>query len=148
MNYLDWIANLVLVKKANGKWRLCVYFTYINKACPKDSFPLPKINQLVDATTWHELLNFLDVYSGYNQIHMHQPDQEHIAFLTDQGLYCYKVMPFSLKNSGATYQPLINKMFKEQIWKTMKVYVNDVLVKFFKSEEHINNLKESFKVLH
>ncbi|KAL5537985.1 hypothetical protein UlMin_045753 [Ulmus minor] len=78
---------------------------------------------------------------------MHQPDQEHTAFLTDQGLYCYKVMPFGLKNAGATYQRLVNKMFKQQIGKTMEVYVDDMLVKILKADEHINNLRESFEVL-
>ncbi|KAL5544666.1 hypothetical protein UlMin_008450 [Ulmus minor] len=82
-NYPDWIANVVLVKKANGNWR------------------------------------------------------EHTAFLTNQGLYCYKVMPFGLKNAGATYQRLVNKMFKNQIGKTMEVYVDDMLVKSLKTEEHI-----------
>ncbi|KAL5548398.1 hypothetical protein UlMin_003629 [Ulmus minor] len=67
-NYPDWIANVVLVKKANGNWRVCVDFTDLNRACPKDSFPLPRIDQLVDATTGHELLSFMDAYSGYNQI--------------------------------------------------------------------------------
>ncbi|KAL5570533.1 hypothetical protein UlMin_027108 [Ulmus minor] len=103
-NYPDWIANVILVKKANGNWRVCVDFTDLNCACPKDSFPLPKIDQLVDATAGHELLSFMDAYSGYNQIQMHEEDQEHTAFLTNQGLYCYKVMPFGLKNAGATYQ--------------------------------------------
>ncbi|KAL5555503.1 hypothetical protein UlMin_037739 [Ulmus minor] len=103
-NYPDWIANVVLVKKANGNWRVCVDFTDLNRACPKDSFPLPRIDQLVDATAGHELLSFMDAYSGYNQIRMHEGDQEHTAFLTNQGLYCYKVMPFGLKNAGATYQ--------------------------------------------
>ncbi|KAL5551303.1 hypothetical protein UlMin_001479 [Ulmus minor] len=92
-NYPDWIANVVLVKKANGNWRVCVNFTDLNRACPKDSFPLPRIDQLVDATAGHELLSFMDAYSGYNQIRMHEEDQEHTAFLTNQGLYCYKVMP-------------------------------------------------------
>ncbi|KAL5563381.1 hypothetical protein UlMin_033128 [Ulmus minor] len=78
---------------------------------------------------------------------MHQPDQEHTAFLTDQGLYCYKVMPFGLKNAGATYQRLVNKMFKQQIGKTMEVYVDDMLVKSLKVDEHIDNLRESFEVL-
>ena len=122
-------------------------FTDLNKASPKDSFLLPRIDQLVDATAGHELLSFMDAYSGYNQIQMHQPDQEHTVFLTDQGLYCYKVIPFSLKNVGATYQRLINKMFKQQIKKTMEVYVDDMLVKSLKADEHINNLKESFEIL-
>ncbi|KAL5571033.1 hypothetical protein UlMin_020630 [Ulmus minor] len=78
---------------------------------------------------------------------MHEEDQEHTAFLTNQGLYCYKVMPFGLKNAGATYQRLVNKMFKDQIGKTMEVYVDDMLVKSLKTEEHIQNLKETFKIL-
>ena len=89
----------------------------------------------------------MDAYSGYNQIRMHEEDQEHTAFLTNQGLYCYKVMPFGLKNAGATYQRLVNKMFKDQIGKTMEVYVDDMLVKSLKTEEHIRNLNESFDIL-
>ncbi|KAL5552836.1 hypothetical protein UlMin_040237 [Ulmus minor] len=146
-NYPDWIANVVLVKKANGNWRVCVDFTDLNRACPKDSFPLPRIDQLVDATAGHELLSFMDAYSGYNQIRMHEEDQEHTAFLTNQGLYCYKVMSFGLKNARATYQQLVNKMFKDQIGKTMEVYVDDMLVKSLKTEEHIQNLKETFEIL-
>ncbi|KAL5541776.1 hypothetical protein UlMin_009486 [Ulmus minor] len=73
-NYPDWIANVVLVKKANGSWRVCVDFTDLNRACPKDSFPLPRIDQLVDATAGHELLSFMDAYFGYNQIRMHEED--------------------------------------------------------------------------
>ncbi|KAL5550984.1 hypothetical protein UlMin_001160 [Ulmus minor] len=146
-NYPDWIANVVLVKKANGNWKVCVDFTDLNLACPKDSFPLPRIDQLVDATARHELLSFMDAYSGYNQIRMHEEDQEHTAFLTNHGLYCYKVMPFGLKNAGATYQRLVNKMFKDQIGKTMEVYMDDMLVKSLKAEEHIQNLKETFEIL-
>ena len=86
-------------------------FTDLNKACPKDSFPLPRIDQLVDVTAGHELLSFMDAYSGYNQIRMNKADEEKTAFTTDQGLYCYKVMPFGLKNAGATYQRLVNRIF-------------------------------------
>jgi hypothetical protein len=101
--YPEWLANVVLVKKFNGKWRMCVDFTDLNKACPKDSFPLPHIDALVDSTSGYGLLSFMDAFSGYNQILMHLKDQEKTAFITDRGLYCYKVMPFSLKNAGATY---------------------------------------------
>nr|XP_017228314.1 PREDICTED: uncharacterized protein LOC108203710 [Daucus carota subsp. sativus] len=136
--YLTWLANPVLVKKPNGKWRTCVDFTDLNKACPKDSFPLPKIDQLVDATAGHALLSFTDAYSGYNQIPMHEPDQEHTSFITDRGLYCYIGMPFGLINAGATYQRLVNIMFKEQIGKTMEVYVYDMLVKSKEAQDHFN----------
>ncbi|KAK0585896.1 hypothetical protein LWI29_035946 [Acer saccharum] len=113
VKYLEWVANVVLVKKKNDQWRMCVDFTDLNKACPKDSFPLPRIDQLVDATAGHELLSSMDAYSGYNQIRMNKADEEKTAFTTDQGLYCYKVMPFGLKNAGATYQRLVNRIFAQ-----------------------------------
>jgi hypothetical protein len=105
------LANVVLVKKTTGKWRMCVDFTDLNKAFPKDSFLLPRIDLLVDSTSGHELLTFMDAFSGYNQIHMNEIDQEKTSFITDRGLYCYKMMSFGLKNAGATYQRLVNKMF-------------------------------------
>ena len=121
VEYLEWLANVVLVKKANGKWRLCIDFTDINKACPKDSFPLPRIDLIVDATARHELLSFMDAFSGYNQISMDPSDQEKTSFVTAQGTYCYRVMPFGLKNARATYQRLVNRMFQKQIGATMEV---------------------------
>ena len=98
--YPDWLANVVMVKMANGKWRMFVDFTNLNKACPKDSYPLSHIDQLVDSTAGHQLLSFIDVFSGYNQIKMNKADQEKTSFITNQGLFCYKVMPFGLKNAG------------------------------------------------
>ncbi|KAM1039855.1 hypothetical protein ACFX2C_029204 [Malus domestica] len=89
----------------------------------------------------------MDAYSGYNQIFMNPPDQEHTVFTTDRGLYCYKVMPFGLKNAGATYQRLVNSMFTEQIGKSMKVYVDDMLVKSKHANQHITNLSETFTIL-
>ena len=97
VEYPEWLANVVLVKKANGKWRLCIDFTDVNRACLKDNFPLPRIDLIVDATTDHELLNFMDAFSGYNQISMDPDDQENTSFITGQGTYCYRVMPFGLK---------------------------------------------------
>ena len=101
--YPSWLANPMLVKKPNGKWMTYVDFIDLNKDYPKDSFSLPQIDQLVDATSRHQLLSFMDAYSGYNQIPMHVLCQEHTLFITDRRLYCYKVMPFGLKNTGATY---------------------------------------------
>ena len=115
VEYPEWLANVVFVKKANGKWQLCIDFTDINRACPKDSFPLPRINLIVDATAGHELLSFLDTFSGYNQISIDPSDQEKTSFVTGQCTYCYRVMPFRLKNAGATYQRLVNRMFQNKI---------------------------------
>ena len=92
-----------IVKKPNRKWRMCVDFMDLNRVCPKDIYPLPQIDNLVDSTARHELLSFMDAFSGYNQIKMKEEDQEKTSFVTNQGLFCYKVMPFGLKNAGATY---------------------------------------------
>jgi len=147
VHYPDWLANVVVVRKKNGKWRVCIDFTDLNKACPKDSFPLPHIDMLVDATAGHELLSFMDAFSGYNQILMHPDDQEKTAFITERGIFCYKVMPFGLKNAGATYQRLVNKMFADYLGDTMEVYIDDMLVKSLLAEQHLDHLRQAFEVL-
>ena len=100
----DWLSNLVLVKKKNGKWRVCIDFTNLHDACPKDSYPLLRIDQLVEATTGQKLISFMDAYSSYNQIKMHPSEKNKTTFITGQGIYCYRMMPFGLKNAGATFQ--------------------------------------------
>jgi len=147
VHYPEWLANIILVKKANGKWRMCVDFTDLNKACLKDSFPLPRIDQLVDSTARHKLLSFMDTFSGYNQIRMAEKDQEKTTFIISQRLYCYKVMPFGLKNAGATYQRLVNKIFSKQIGRNMEVYVDDMLVKSKEELGHLDDLRETFATL-
>ena len=97
--YPEWLANTVVVKKKSGKWRVYVDFTDLNKACPKDPFPMPKIDQLVDATVSHPRMSFLDAFQGYHQIPLALDDQEKTAFVTPIGNYHYKVMPFELKNA-------------------------------------------------
>jgi len=147
VKYPEWLANPVVVKKKNDKWRVCIDFTDLNKACPKDSFPLPHIDRMVEATTGNELLSFMDAFSGYNQIPMHKDDQEKTSFIIDRGTYCYKVMPFGLKNVGARYQRLVNQMFAPQLGKTMEVYIDDMLVKSTRSADHIDHLKACFETL-
>jgi ribonuclease HI len=136
-----------MVKKNTRKWRMCVDFTDLNKACPKDSFPLPRIDQLVDSTTVHKLLTFIDTFSRYNQIVMDESDQEKTSFITSRGLFCYKVMPFWLKNAGATYQRLMNRMFHDQIGRNVEVYVDDMLVKSKEEDNHLDDLRETFNTL-
>ncbi|KAM1302269.1 hypothetical protein ACFX2H_013216 [Malus domestica] len=126
---------------------MCVDYIDLNKGCLNDSFPLPLIDRLIDSTAECELLCFMDAYSGYNQILMNLPDQEHTALTTDRRLYCCKVMPFGLKNAGVTYQRLVNSMFAEQIGKSMKVYVDDMLVKSKHADQQFTNLSETFTIL-
>ena len=147
VEYPEWLANVVLVKKANDNWRLCIDFTDINRACPKDSFPLPRIDLIVDAIAGHELLSFMDAFSGYNQIRMDLDDQEKTSFVTGQGTYCYRVIPFGLKNAGATYQRLVNRMFQKKIGASMEVYIDDMLVKSTTAKLHITHLSEAFQIL-
>ena len=104
VSHPEWLANPVLVKKKNGKWRMCVDYTGLNKACPKVPFPLPRIDQIVDSTAGCETLSFLDAYSCYHQIKMKESDQLTTSFITPFGMYCYLTMSFSLRNVGATYQ--------------------------------------------
>ncbi|CAL2237127.1 unnamed protein product [Prunus armeniaca] len=148
VDYPRWLTNAIMVQKTEDKWQMCVDFTNLNKACPKDSFPLPRIDQLVDAMAGHELLSFMDAYSGYNQIRMHTANQESTYFITDWGTYCYQVMPFGLTNTRATYQRLVNHMFSNQIGKSMEVYVDDMLVKSVRADQHVANLAETFAILH
>ncbi|CAA0824193.1 Unknown protein, partial [Striga hermonthica] len=143
--YPTWISNPVLVKKATGLWHLCIDFSDLNQACPKDSYPIPHIDYMVDATSGHQLMSFLDAYSGYNQISMHPDDAEHTSLYSARGLYCY--MTFGLKNAGATYQRLVNKMFARLIGHTMEVYVDDMLVKSEQASDHIAHLSEVFDIL-
>jgi len=147
VQYPDLVADTVVVKKKNGKDRVWIDFTYLNKACPNDSFPLPHIDCLVESTAGNELLTFIDAFSSYNQIMMNPEDQEKTSFITDRGICCYKVMPFGFKNTGATYQRLVNKMFHEHLGKTMEVYIDDMLVKSLKKEDHVKHLEECFEIL-
>nr|XP_025682208.1 uncharacterized protein LOC112783462 [Arachis hypogaea] len=128
IRFTTWLANVVMVKKNNGKWRMCVDFTDLNKACPKDAYPLPSIDTLVDNSCGYGTLSFMDAYSGYNQIFMHPSDQEKTAFITEYGNYCYNVMPFGLKNAG----------------RNIEVYVDDMVAKTKVGHSHIEDLAEIF----
>ena len=122
-------------------------YTDLNDACPKDSFPLPCIDQIVDASVGHGMLSFIDAFSRYHQIPMHPPDAEKTSFITPYGLYCYNVMPFGLKNAGATYQRLVTKMFRPLLGNTMEVYIDDMLVKFKQRPDHAAHLQQIFDLI-
>ncbi|RVW76674.1 Transposon Ty3-I Gag-Pol polyprotein [Vitis vinifera] len=128
VSYPDWLANVVVVPKKEGKWRVCVDYTNLNNVCPKDSFPLPRIDQIVDSTSGQGMLSFLDAFSGYHQIPMSLDDEEKTAFITPHGLYCYKVMSFGLKNASTTYQRLMTKIFKPLIGHSVEVYIDDIVL--------------------
>ncbi|KAL2246102.1 UNVERIFIED_CONTAM: Retrovirus-related Pol polyprotein from transposon [Sesamum indicum] len=145
VQYTDWLSNVVLVPKSSGKWRMCVDFTDMNKACPKDPYPLPRIDMMVDSTAGFEIFSMMDAYQGYHQIRMVEEDRDKTSFVTEKGIYYYNMMPFGLKNAGATYQRLVNRMFGDLLGKTMEVYVDDMLVKSKRSQDHIEDLAQAFR---
>ena len=147
IQYPEWLANVVLVKKANGKWRMCVDFTNLNKACPKDSYPLPNIDALVDSASGCKMLSFLDAFLGYNQIKMHPRDESKTTFMTETCSYCYKVMPFGLKNAGATYQRLMDKVLAPMLGRNVQAYVDDMVVTSHERGQHATDLEELFATI-
>ncbi|GKU98669.1 hypothetical protein SLEP1_g11642 [Rubroshorea leprosula] len=144
VNYCEWVTNPMLVKKANGKWRRCIDYTNLNQACPKDCYPMPNINKLVEATFGNERLSLLDAYFRYHQVPMAPDDEENTSFYAGNEIYCYAMMPFGLKNAGATYQKMVTIMFRAQIDRNLEVYVDDIVVKSLKVEDHLANLDETF----
>ncbi|GKV18246.1 hypothetical protein SLEP1_g28653 [Rubroshorea leprosula] len=140
VEYSEWVSNPVLVKKPNGKWRMCIDFTNLNDACPKDPHPLPNVEKLVERAAGHEWMSFLDASSGYHQVQLLLDDQEKTAFYAGDAIYCYVMMSFGLKNAGATYQKLVQIVFKLQIGRNIEVYVNDMIV------TSLNPLKCTFAV--
>jgi hypothetical protein len=143
----EWLANPVLVKKKNGKWRMCVDYTNLNKACPKHPFPLPRIDQIVDSTTGCELLSFLDAYSGYHQIKMKESNQLATSFITPFGTYCYITILFGLKNMRVTYQRCMLRVFGDLIGRTIEVYVDDIVVKSREANDLVTDLDVAFRIL-
>ena len=146
-HYTTWLANVVMVKKSNGKWRMCVDYTGLNKACPKDSYSLPTIDRFVDGAAGHQILSFFNAYSSYNQIQMHPQDREKTTFRTDSNNFYYEVMSFGLKNIGTTYQRLMDYIFHDMIGRNIEVNVNDIVVKSDSCEQHVSDLKEVSQAL-
>ena len=143
IKYPTWLANVVLVKKDSGKWRMCVVYTYLNIACPKDPYPLPNIDHLIDNSSGYKTSSFMDAYSGYNQIKMDPLDAPKTVFMTNKQNFHSEVMPSSLKNVGATFQRLMDTTFAQQIGRNLEVHIYDLVVKIKVGTNHTNDLKET-----
>ncbi|CAH9095354.1 unnamed protein product [Cuscuta europaea] len=144
--YPVWPENVVLAPKP-PTWRMCVDYTDLNKACPMDPFPLPNINQLVDGTDGCELLSFMDAFRGYHQIFMHEDDAEKTSFVTPEGIFCYLVMAFGLKNSGETYTRMVAKVFRKVLGRNVEAYFDDMIVKSTRKYDHADDLAEIFGIM-
>ena len=129
MHQVERIANVVLVRKKDGKVSMCVDFRDLNKTCPKNAFPLPHIDVLVDNTARNALMSFMDGFLGYNQIKIAPKDITKTTFITEWGIYCYMVMSFGLKNVRATYQRMATTLLHDMMHNEVEVYVDDMIVK-------------------
>jgi len=146
VKYPTWLSNVMLVQNKNGKWRICVDFMSLNKACPKDDFLLPRIGTLVDLATGCELLSLLDFFLGYHQIWMNQEDEEKTSFITPFGTYYFRRMVEGLRNAGSTFARMTSEVFKED--KTISAYVDDIVVQSKLKQDHIEDLHRAFSNLH
>ncbi|KAL0349815.1 UNVERIFIED_CONTAM: hypothetical protein Sradi_4130700 [Sesamum radiatum] len=126
---------------------LCVHFRDLNKLCPKDFYPLPRINQLVDFTSGCELLSTMDASQGYHQIKLASEGHKRVSFITLNGTFCYVTMPFGPKNTGATYQRLMDKIFRPKLGANIDVYMDDMLVKSKETRIHVEDLEETVAML-
>jgi hypothetical protein len=134
-----------MVEKKDTKiYRMCIDFTALNKHCPTDYFPLPRINQIIDSTAGCERLSFLNAYSGYNQIRLKVKEEVKTAFITPHRVYCYMTMPFRLKNAGATYQQCMQACLKEQISCNIEVYIDNIVIKSSKADSLLEDMRETF----
>ena len=147
VQYTTWLDNVVPVPQKNGKIRVCVNYRDLNKASPKDNLPLHKIHILVDNCAKHEIQSFVDCYAGYHQILMDEKDAKKTAFTTPWGTYCYRVMPFGLKNAGATYMRAMTTIFHDMMHKEVEVYADDVIIKSRTQIDHVRDLRHFFERL-
>ena len=138
---------MVVPKLNSSKLRLCIDFTDLNKAYPKDPFPLLRIDQIMDSTAGCESLCFLDAFSGYHQILMAVEDQEKTAFITPKGCYCYTRMPFGLRNAGATFQRAMQACLGPQLGRNVEAYIDDIVVKTRYKDSLVQDLHETFDSL-
>jgi ribonuclease HI len=142
--YPTWLANVVMVQKKSGKWRMCIDFTSLNKACPKDNFPLPRIDKIVDSAAGCEVMSLLDCFSGYHQIYMKGEDKASTSFITPFGTYCFVRMLEGLKNAGSTFSRLTKTVLESQVGWNIFTYVDDIVVASKNKEDHLADLAETF----
>jgi hypothetical protein len=142
--YPTWLANVVMVQKKSDKWRMCIDFTSLNKACPKDNFSLPRIDKIVDSAAGCEVMSLLDCFSGYQQIYTKEEDKASTIFITPFGTYCFIRMPEGLKNAWSTFSRLTKTVLESQIGRNIFMYVDDIVVASKSKEDHLADLAETF----
>jgi hypothetical protein len=146
--YPQWLANVVMVKKKNGKWRMCTDFMDLHKCCPKDNFPITRIEKIIDSAMSYEVMALLDCFSVYREIWLHKEDEEKTSFITPFGTYCYLIMPEGLCNFGRTFYRLTKLALKDQVGRNVLSYIDDIVIASKKKDTYISNLAETFTNMH
>jgi hypothetical protein len=144
VQYPSWLTNVVMVKKKNGKWRMCTDFIDLNNCCPKDDFPLSRIDKVVDSAADCDTMTLLDYFSRCHQIWLHKEDEEKTNFITPFVTYCYLRMPEGLKNADLTFCRMTKAILKEQMERNVFTYVDDIVVASRKKETQLQDLVETF----
>ncbi|KAM1620133.1 hypothetical protein ACFXTN_017150 [Malus domestica] len=146
VRYIKWLANIVPVLKKNSALRICIDFRNLNLATPKDEYPMPISDLLIDSAAHHEILSFMDGHAGYNQIFIAEAYVHKIIFRCPKalGIYEWVVMPFGLKNAGATYQRAMNIIFHDLIGTIIEVYIDNMVIKSARGQTHLDDLHQAF----
>jgi hypothetical protein len=144
VTYSQWLANIMMVRKKNRKWQMCTNFTDLNKCCPKDDFPLTRIDQIVNSAVGCDIMALLDYFSGYHQIWLRKEDEEKTSFITPFGTYCYMRMPEGIHNVGPTFCRMMKAALKDQVGRNVLLYVDDIVVACKKRASYIPDLAETF----
>jgi hypothetical protein len=144
VTYPEWLSNIVMVKKKNGKWQMCTDFTDHNKCFPKDYFPLTRIDKIVDFAAASKMMALLDCFFGYHQIWLHAEDEEKTNFISLFGTYCYLRMLEGLCNAGPTIWRMTKAALKDQGCRNVRSYVDDIVVVSKKKVNYLSDLAENF----
>jgi hypothetical protein len=144
VTYPQWLVNVVMVRKKNGKWWMCMNFIDLNKCCPKDDFPLTRIDKIIDSTAGCEMMALLDCFSRYHQIWLCKEDEEKTSIITPFGTFCYLRMPKGLRNTEPTFCKMTKAALKDQVSRNILSYVDDIVVASKKEETYISDLAETF----
>jgi hypothetical protein len=148
VQYPNWLVNVVMIKKKNGKWRMCTDFTDLNKCYPKDDFPLSRIDKVIDSVAGCETMSLLDCFSGYHQLWLCKEDEEKTIFIMPFDTYCYLRMPKGLKNVGPTFYRMMKAILKDQVQRNVFTYINDIVVASRKKTTQIEDLAVIFTNMH
>jgi hypothetical protein len=143
VQYPVWVANVVMVPKKNGNMRMCIDFTELNKACPKDPYPLPRIDVIIDQAAGCDMLSLLDCFSGYHQVWMRREDEAQTGFTTLFGIFCFIRMPECLRNAGSTFNRMMKLILGSQLGRNASAYVDDIVIMSEREKDHIADLTET-----